>query len=76
MGVQRQWMYLENVFVGMGSENIRQQLPMESKMFDSVNSNFKFVMDLPCNIRRDGGQSLVIGGPSLVMLEGKACNPL
>ena len=34
------------------------------------------VSDLPCNVRREGGQSLVIGGPSLVILEGKACNPL
>ena len=34
------------------------------------------VSDLPCNIRREGGQSLVIGGSSLVILEGKACNPL
>ena len=32
--------------------------------------------DLPCNVRGEGGQSLVIGGPSLVMLEGKACHPL
>ena len=32
--------------------------------------------DLPCNVRREEGQSLVIGGPSLVILEGKACNPL
>ena len=31
------------------------------------------VSDLPC--RREGGQSLVIGGPSLVILEGNACNP-
>ena len=34
------------------------------------------VSDLPCNIRREGGQSLVIGGSSLVILEEKACNPL
>ena len=34
------------------------------------------VSDLPCNIRREGGKPLVIGGPSLVILEGKACNPL
>ena len=34
------------------------------------------VSDRPCNVRREGGQSLVIGGPSLVILEGKACNPL
>ena len=32
--------------------------------------------DLPCNVRRQGGLSLVIGGSSLVILEGKACNPL
>ena len=32
--------------------------------------------DLPCNVRRDGGVSLVIGGSSLVILQGKACNPL
>ena len=34
------------------------------------------VSGLPCNIRREGGQSLVIGGPSLVIFEGKECNPL
>ena len=32
----------------------------------------RLVSDLPCNIRREGGQSLVIGGPSLVILEGKS----
>ena len=37
---------------------------------------FALVSDLPCNIRREGGQSLVIGGSSLVILEGTACNPL
>ena len=34
------------------------------------------VSDLPCNIRRGEGQSLVLGGPSLVILEGTACYPL
>ena len=34
------------------------------------------VSDLPCNIRREGGRSLVIGGPSLVMLGGREGNPL
>ena len=34
------------------------------------------VSDLPCNVRRERGQSLVIGGSSLVILEGKECNPL
>ena len=35
-----------------------------------------WVSDLPCNIRRRGWQSLVMGGSSLIILEGKACNPL
>ena len=34
------------------------------------------VSDLPCNVRREAGSSLLIGGSSLVILEGKACNPL
>ncbi|XP_065175861.1 dynein axonemal heavy chain 2-like isoform X2 [Sycon ciliatum] len=39
--VQRQWMYLENIFVG---EDIRKQLPDETKVFDSVNENWKEIM--------------------------------
>ena len=34
------------------------------------------VSDLPCNVRREGGQSLVIAGSSLVMVEGREGNPL
>ena len=41
--VQKAWMYLENIFAG--SEDIRRQLPAESQLFDSVNSNWKFVME-------------------------------
>ncbi|XP_058531818.1 dynein axonemal heavy chain 2 isoform X3 [Ochotona princeps] len=40
--VQRQWMYLENIFLG---EDIRKQLPNESALFDQVNNNWKSVMD-------------------------------
>ncbi|EDV25795.1 uncharacterized protein TRIADDRAFT_23475 [Trichoplax adhaerens] len=40
--VQRQWMYLENIFLG---EDIRKQLPKESAEFDIVNSNWKSIMD-------------------------------
>ncbi|KAM5307672.1 dynein axonemal heavy chain 2 [Glossophaga mutica] len=40
--VQRQWMYLENIFLG---EDIRKQLPNESALFDQVNSNWKSIMD-------------------------------
>ena len=40
--VQRAWMYLENIFVG--SEDIRKQLPAESKMFDGVNTTWKQTM--------------------------------
>ncbi len=34
LGVQRQWMYLESIF--MSSEDIRKQLVAETKMFDQV----------------------------------------
>ena len=36
--VQRNWMYLENIFVG--SEDIRKQLPQESIMFEKVHLTF------------------------------------
>ncbi|XP_048588102.1 dynein axonemal heavy chain 2 isoform X2 [Nematostella vectensis] len=39
--VQRQWMYLENIFLG---EDIRKQLPRESAEFDDVNANWKIIM--------------------------------
>ncbi|KAI8894261.1 dynein heavy chain and region D6 of dynein motor-domain-containing protein [Globomyces pollinis-pini] len=41
--VQRQWMYLENIFVG--TEDIRKQLPKESAVFDQVNLGFKKIMN-------------------------------
>ncbi|XP_026578292.1 dynein heavy chain 2, axonemal [Pseudonaja textilis] len=40
--VQRQWMYLENIFLG---EDIRKQLPGESSSFDNINSSWKIIMD-------------------------------
>ncbi|KAJ3206517.1 Dynein heavy chain 2, axonemal [Entophlyctis luteolus] len=40
--VQKQWMYLENIFVG--TEDIRKQLPKESTMFDGVNQTYKVIM--------------------------------
>ncbi|XP_053403793.1 dynein axonemal heavy chain 2-like isoform X2 [Mercenaria mercenaria] len=39
--VQRQWMYLENIFLG---EDIRKQLPRESAEFDDVNAKWKVIM--------------------------------
>lgn len=36
--VQRQWMYLENIFIG--ADDIRKQLPKESAIFDSVNGQW------------------------------------
>jgi len=39
--VQRQWMYLENIFLG---EDIRRQLPRESAEFDEVNTGWKTIM--------------------------------
>ncbi|KAJ3123528.1 Dynein heavy chain 2, axonemal [Physocladia obscura] len=40
--VQKQWMYLENIFVG--TEDIRKQLPKESTVFDGVNQNYKSII--------------------------------
>ena len=40
--VQKQWMYLENIFVG--TEDIRKQLPKESGVFDKINTSFKAIM--------------------------------
>lgn len=37
--VQRKWMYQESIFIG--SEDIRRQLPEDSKRFDSIHSTFK-----------------------------------
>ncbi|GFR64149.1 dynein, axonemal, heavy chain 2 [Elysia marginata] len=39
--VQRQWMYLENIFLG---EDIRKQLPRESADFDGINKTWKEIM--------------------------------
>ena len=48
--VQKQWMYLENIFVG--TEDIRKQLPRESGMFDHINTAFKTIMQ-GININRN-----------------------
>ncbi|KAM8972622.1 dynein axonemal heavy chain 2 [Pelodytes ibericus] len=40
--VQRQWLYLENIFLG---EDIRKQLPQESAEFDEINLSWKNIMD-------------------------------
>lgn len=37
--VQRTWSHLESIFIG--SEDIRAQLPEHSKMFDTIDSDFK-----------------------------------
>ncbi|TYZ61865.1 hypothetical protein PybrP1_000798 [[Pythium] brassicae (nom. inval.)] len=38
LSVQRCWIYLESIF--MASEDIRKQLPLESKLFDEVNAAY------------------------------------
>jgi len=40
--VQKQWMYLENIFAG--SEEIKKQLPAESAQFEIVDNNWMWVM--------------------------------
>ncbi|VEL08382.1 unnamed protein product [Protopolystoma xenopodis] len=41
LAVQRQWLYLETIFLG---EDIRKQLPRESAEFDLVNANWRRIM--------------------------------
>lgn len=40
--VQRKWIYLESIFIG--SEDIRKQLPEDSKRFDSIDKEFKALL--------------------------------
>ncbi|KAI8812367.1 dynein heavy chain and region D6 of dynein motor-domain-containing protein [Cladochytrium replicatum] len=42
MEVQQTWSHLENIF--MGSEDIRAQLPEDSKRFDGIDSDYKDLM--------------------------------
>jgi len=42
MAVQRKWMYLESIFVG--SDDIRQQLPLEAKRFDGIDRTWMKIM--------------------------------
>lgn len=39
MEVQRTWSHLESIFIG--SEDIRKQLPEDSKRFDGIDNDFK-----------------------------------
>lgn len=51
MQVQRNWMYLENIFIG--SEDIRKQLPQESVLFEGVHATFQQKMkelQTVCNV--------------------------
>lgn len=41
--VQRTWTHLESIF--MSSEDIRKQLPVDSDRFDSIDHDFKILMD-------------------------------
>ena len=43
LNVQRQWMYLESIF--LASEDIRRQLPKESALFEQVNKRYCLIMD-------------------------------
>ncbi|KAL1129229.1 hypothetical protein AAG570_013758 [Ranatra chinensis] len=46
--VQRTWMYLESIFIG--SEDIRRQLPEDSKVFDRVDKEFRGMLSEACQI--------------------------
>lgn len=54
MEVQRAWIYLESIFIG--SEDIRKQLPEDSKRFDQLDKDFRvskahlFIVKVPFNL--------------------------
>ena len=72
---------VQNGFINQGSDIGQSNMTIEeaekqcSTQDACVGFTFEKVSDLPCNFRREGGQSLVIGESSLVILEGEACNP-
>lgn len=41
--VQRAWIHLESIFIG--SEDIRSQLPEESKRFEKIDKDFKVILN-------------------------------
>lgn len=41
--VQRAWVHLESIFIG--SEDIRSQLPEESKRFEKIDKEFKVILN-------------------------------
>ncbi|GMH41208.1 hypothetical protein BSKO_09118 [Bryopsis sp. KO-2023] len=57
--VQRNWMYLENIFIG--SEDIRKQLPQESIMFDAVHQTFMVSMKELNDVKSVTGACLTPG---------------
>lgn len=57
--VQRKWQYLESIFVG--SDDIRSQLPEDSKRFDGIDKTFKVVFIhhwLPLHVSISSSSSL------------------
>ena len=46
MEVQRTWSHLESIFIG--SEDIRKQLPEDSKRFDGIDTDFKVCLRVLC----------------------------
>lgn len=49
MEVQRSWMHLESIFIG--SEDIRSQLPEDSKRFENIDGKFKVSMIIVAEIK-------------------------
>ena len=56
---------------GRGGHVVDVSLTSEPSADVHIELSLTPVSGLPCNIRRAGGQSLVIGGPSLVILRRK-----
>lgn len=70
--VQRTWSHLESIFIG--SEDIRAQLPEDSKRFDDIDMEFKVstALRLPLGIFRNGdaGERVATHAPGAHLLPG------
>ena len=56
--VQRTWSHLESIFVG--SDDIRQQLPVDSERFDETNDRFLGMLKEITRIARDAPEDKIV----------------
>lgn len=69
--VQRTWSHLESIFIG--SEDIRMQLPEDSRLFDNIDREFKVCARGEAVLKMHGGGGK--GGPPYVLVTPTLTRP-